>query len=103
MKKMGGVIKYGINCQKRETLIKFIIITPPLPAQDAREGGREGGAFAAFISTVLASALLQNLEPSLSLSLSLLFSPLFSLCLPTPAFFFCWLYQIWKLLKSSVL
>jgi hypothetical protein len=63
------VIKYGINCQKRATLIKFIIITPPLPAQDGREEGREGGAFAAFISTVLASALLQHLEPSLSLSL----------------------------------
>jgi hypothetical protein len=90
MKKMGD----GINCQKRETLIKFIIITLPFACTGwkGREGGREGGAgseggaFAAFISSVLASALLQHLEPSLSLSLFSLLSSLLSL--PTPAFFF---------------
>ncbi len=35
----------GINCQKRETLIKFIIITLPFACtgwKGGREGGREG-------------------------------------------------------------
>jgi len=71
--------------RKRETLIKFIIIHPLLPAQDGREGGERGFCSIHFYCTSISLAAAPGTF-SLSLSLSLLFSSLLSL--PIPASFF---------------